>query len=248
MLTERETIKGEAIFNEERTHRFLLKRTWNKAKPLAAVVMLNPCDADALLADTTTYLVINNVARLEEFGGVIIVNLYSRLTSKLNFKWNDDTDLNLPENDVYIKKAAEEASKVILAWGRAVDTHKRVAERSVQVLNQLLEYREKLYVISDGERIGLHPLTPAIRNRWVLETFDSALEKRKLQEQEKARVAEMAKKARAITVVGNVNDMNGLQADENIPEEEICPVEESLPSIEEVGDENVVIVGQGSQR
>lgn len=184
MITERETIKGEAIFNEERTHRFVLRRTWNKSKPQATVVMLNPCDADSVICDTTTFLVINNIARLEEFGGVTIVNLFSLLTPKLSFKWCPDEELNLPENDDYIKKVAEESSKIILAWGRAVDTNRRIEERAMQVLNLLLPYREKLFLISDGDRIGLHPLTPAIRNRWILERFDEASEKIKNKQQE----------------------------------------------------------------
>lgn len=185
MITERETIKCEAIFNVERTHRFLLKRIWDKSKPLATVIMLNPCDADALLTDTTTYLVINNVARLEEFGGVIIVNLYSLLTSKLIFKWNPDEELSLYENDDYIKKASEEASKIILAWGKGVECNKRLAERAVQVLNNLMPYKEKLFVISDGERVGLHPLTPSIRNSWILLTLEEASAKQKELEQKK---------------------------------------------------------------
>lgn len=207
MITERETIKCEAIFNEEHTHRFVLRRIWNKAKPMAAVVMLNPCEADALITDTTTYLVMNNVARLEEFGGVTIVNLYSMLTSKLNFKWNDDNELNLPENDGFIKKAAEEASKVILAWGRGVESNKRITERAMQVLNQLLEYKEKLFVISDGERSGLHPLTPAIRNRWILESFEKASDRSKAKEQEKD-----APTKRSVVMTNESNDKGSTQS------------------------------------
>lgn len=182
MITERETIKCEAVFNDDHTHKFLLKRVWNKNKPLATVIMLNPCDADALLTDTTTYLVINNVARLEEFGGVNIVNLYSIITTKLIFRWNPDDELNLQENDYYIKKAVEESSKVIIAWGRGVDSNKRLSERAMQVLNNLLECKANLFVISDGDRSGLHPLTPSIRNLWVLETLEEASEKQKQKE------------------------------------------------------------------
>ena len=36
----------------------------------------------------------------------------------------------------------------------------------------LKAYREKISVISDGERKNLHPLTPAVRNQWKLESFD----------------------------------------------------------------------------
>ena len=30
MITEKDTIKCEAVFNEDRTHRFLWKRVWDK--------------------------------------------------------------------------------------------------------------------------------------------------------------------------------------------------------------------------
>ena len=69
MTTEKETIKCESIFNGERTHRYMWKRVWNKDKPIACVITINPCVADCLIMDTTTYLVANNIASLEEFGG-----------------------------------------------------------------------------------------------------------------------------------------------------------------------------------
>ena len=171
MITEKDTIKCEAVFNEDRTHRYLWKRVWNKDKPLAAVIMLNPCMADTLTMDTTTFLVVNNVARLDNFGGVAIVNLYSMLTSKLNFRWNSDEDLNGPENDNYISRAAAESETVILAWGRAQDTSQRVADRVAAVLHLLEGSKGKLCVISDGERTGIHPLTPSVRFQWTLEPF-----------------------------------------------------------------------------
>ena len=171
MITEKDTIKCEAIFNDEHTHRYLWKRVWNKDKPLATVIMLNPCLSDNIVTDTTTTFVVNNVARLESYGGVIIVNLYSMLATKLSFRWNSDEDLNGEENDTYIKKAAEEASTVILAWGKASNINARIEKRAVQVINLLEKYHDKLYMISDGERIGLHPLTPAIRQMWELVPF-----------------------------------------------------------------------------
>lgn len=192
MITEKATIKCEAVFSDDHAHRFLWKRVWEKTKPIATVIMLNPCESDGIITDTTTSLVINNVARLEEFGGVAIVNFYSMLTSKLNFRWNADSDLNHEENDAYIMKAVEEASKVILAWGRAEDTNKRVEDRASEVIKKLSKYKDKLFVISDGAgRYGMHPLTPALRNRWLLEPYEDAKEKRK--EQEKAKAELLAK-------------------------------------------------------
>ena len=168
MLTEKDTIKCESIFNDDRTHRFLWKRVWDGKKPLLTVVMLNPCHADNIITDTTTALVVNNVARLEKYGGVGIVNLYSLLTTKLNFRWNDDTDLNHEDNDSYIKKAAEESKTVLLAWGKSAATNQRIEERANKVLELLKPYEQKLALITDGERTGLHPLTPALRNHWEI--------------------------------------------------------------------------------
>lgn len=115
MKIEKETIRCEAVFNEEHTHRYLWKRIWNKDKALAAVIMLNPCMADTIVTDTTTFLVVNNLAVLERFGGVEIVNLYSKLTSKLNFRWNTDQKLNEEENNSYIQQAAAECNEIIIA-------------------------------------------------------------------------------------------------------------------------------------
>ena len=185
MKIEKETIRCEAVFNEEHTHRYLWKRIWNKDKALAAVIMLNPCMADTIVIDTTTFLVVNNLAALERFGGVEIVNLYSKLTSKLNFRWNTDQELNEEENNSYIQQAAAECSEIIIAWGRADRNNQRVEKRAREVLELLKPYREKISVISDGERKNLHPLTPAVRNQWKLESFDwTEYEQEKAKEKE----------------------------------------------------------------
>jgi hypothetical protein len=150
--------------------------------------MLNPCHADNIMNDSTTTYVVNNVENFEKYGGVEIVNLYSKLTVKLHFRWNGDEDLNDTENDTYILKAAEECETVILAWGRGADTHKRITARANAVLELLKPYAEKLMVISDGERDGLHPLTPSIRSKWQLKPYkfeDQAVQKEKSVNEEK---------------------------------------------------------------
>ncbi len=171
MNTEKTIIKCESVFDSQHTHRFSWKRVWNKDKPLAAVLALNPCLSDNVMMDTTTFLICNNVARLETYGGVVIVNLFSLLTPKLNFRWNSDEDLNDPENDSYIKKAAEECDIMILAWGKASGSNQRIADRVAQIMAILEPYREKLAMITDGFRVGLHPLTPSIRAQWFLEAL-----------------------------------------------------------------------------
>ena len=169
MIVEKDIIRCEAIFDETRKHRLTWRRVWDKNKPLAAVLMLNPNFSDNIETDTTTTLTVNHIARLEEYGGVIVINLYSRLTPKLNFRWNDDNELNHPENDTYILKAAEEASIMILAWGKSAENHQRMTERVNHVMEMLKPHQEKLCQLSDGKRTGLHPLTPTLRKEWILD-------------------------------------------------------------------------------
>ena len=177
MLTEKDVIKCESVFNDDRSHRFIWKRIWDKEKPSVAVVALNPAHADNTILDTTTGLIINNVARLEHYGGVEIVNLFSQLTPKLNFRWNSPAELNDPQNDSYILKAAEECQVVVLAWGKSADSNVNIEKRAVEVINLLQKHKDKLFVISDETgRSGLHPLTPALRNGWILEPFVSKTE------------------------------------------------------------------------
>lgn len=166
MIVEKDTIKCEVVYDDLKQHRLIWKQVWDAKKPLACVIMINPCQASTVITDTTTYLVVNNIANLGDYGGVTIVNLFSLLTPKLHF--TSPATLNDKGNDSYIKKAAEEASVVVLAWGRGADTNLKIAERARQVVAMLEPQKEKLRVISDGERMGMHPLTPALRSRWLL--------------------------------------------------------------------------------
>ena len=103
--------------------------------------------ADTLTMDTTTSLVVNNVARLDRFSGVGIVNLFSRLTGKLNFRWNSDADLNASDNDGYIRKAASESETVILAWGRGQDNntvHYHIIFVHIRMLSFRIEGKESM--------------------------------------------------------------------------------------------------------
>ena len=138
---------------------------------MACVIMLNPCMSDNIVMDTTTALVVNNIARFEEYGGVMILNLFSKLTTKLNFRWNSDDDLNEPENNGYLQKAAAECDLIVFAWGRGIATNKRILNRANEVVMLLDPFMEKVRIISDGDREGLHPLTPSVRSSWQLVPF-----------------------------------------------------------------------------
>ena len=171
MITEKDTIRCEAVFNDDKTHRLVWKQVWNKDKPMACVIMLNPSMSDTIICDLTTSLVVNNVARLESYGGVFIVNLFTILTPKLQMRFAQDTDINDYENDNYILKCCEQSDVIILAWGCGAEKNVRISNRIDQVLNLLSNHKEKFMAIGDSRRSHLHPLTPSCRDKWILEPY-----------------------------------------------------------------------------
>ena len=167
MKTMTTNIKSKALFSDDEEHRLLLRKEWDKAKKSAMVIMINPNTADTLNMDLTTMLTINNLTALG-FGAVNIVNLYSRIMSKLSLRFNSDEDLLHPETDTVIEQYAAMSDAVIIAWGSVGRNSQRVRERQEELLEMLQQFENKLYQIGTE---GYHPLTPAVRSEWTLEPF-----------------------------------------------------------------------------
>ena len=171
MLTEKAILKTETVFSEDRLHRYLLRKEWDAKKPKATIVMTNPSSADLMTMDYTTLYIINNVVRLD-FGSIDIVNMVSKITTRLDVKKDIDAKVDR-ENTDFIVKAAEKADKVIIAWGKLGENNKKVRELQESLLETLRPFREKLYIIaSNNGKDGFHPLAPQIRFSWVLKKFD----------------------------------------------------------------------------
>lgn len=165
------SIKSEAVFSEDKKHRVSLFREWECNRPTAAIIMINPSKSTAVQSDMTTVCILNNLERLN-YGGVFILNLYSQINTKIEFRFSPDEELLHPENDSYIIKAAEKASIVVLAWGQIGENNRRVKLRQMELLDKLQPHEHKFHLICDSKgRRGLHPLTPQIRNVWTLEAI-----------------------------------------------------------------------------
>jgi hypothetical protein len=160
VLTEKAMMKTEAIFSDDRKHRYLLRKEWEPKKPKATTIMTNPSTADMLMMDYTTLYIMNNIVKLD-FGTVDIVNLTSKMTTKLNVKNDLEVD---EENFNVICKSAEKSEKVILAWGKLGENNKKVRDVQDVLLERLKPFKDKLCVIAckSGES-GFHPLAPQIR-------------------------------------------------------------------------------------
>ncbi len=168
MLAETNVLKSKAIFSDDKKHRLLLKKEWDKNKKSAMIIMINPNTADTLNYDLTTMLVMNNLSNLG-FGSVSIVNLYSRITEKLKLRFNSDEDLIDYETDTIIEQYASMSDAIIIAWGSVGRNTKRVRERQREILEKISEHKNKMYQIG---KEGCHPLTPSLRSYWELEPYE----------------------------------------------------------------------------
>jgi hypothetical protein len=169
MQTEKAVVKTEALFSDDRRHRYILRKEWDAKKPKATIIMTNPSTADMLMMDYTTLYIMNNIVKLN-FGTIDIVNLTSKMTTKLNVKNDLEVD---EENFNIICKSAEKTDKVILAWGKLGENNKKVREVQDMLLDHLKPFREKLCVIAcESGESGFHPLAPQIRFSWILKKYE----------------------------------------------------------------------------
>ena len=171
MLTEKVLLKTETVFSDDRRNRYLLRKEWDAKKPRATIIMTNPSAADLMTMDYTTLYILNNISKLD-FGAVDIVNLSSRITTKLNA--SEDLGLDIEkENADFILKSAEKSDKIIIAWGKIGDNNKKVRAVQDKLLTILKPFKDKLFCIASSEDgdSGFHPLAPQIRFQWVLRAF-----------------------------------------------------------------------------
>jgi hypothetical protein len=169
MQTDKAVLKTEAIFSDDKKQRYLLRKEWDAKKLKATIIMTNPSTADMFVMDYTTLYIMNNIVKLD-FGTVDIVNLVSKMTTKLDVK--NDLEID-EENFSVICKSAEKADKVILAWGKLGENNKKVREVQDMLLDRLKPFRVKLCVIASGSgESGFHPLAPQIRFSWILKNYE----------------------------------------------------------------------------
>lgn len=163
--TETSTMQTTVVYNDDKTHRYLLRKEWNDELPEAMVLMLSSSVADTVSVDRTTMLVLENLERLH-YGKVSIVNLFSAISGK---RTEDELD---DENLAYISEAAERAESIIYAVGTGGDGNKAVLKQQRDVLNLLIPWKDKMKCIADANgKKFYHPLCPAVHH-WRLERFD----------------------------------------------------------------------------
>lgn len=165
MQTETTVMTTTVIYNDDKTHRYLLRKEWDSEKKSAEVIMLYPSSADTVTVDNTTMFVLRNLERLD-YGSVNIVNLFSGMSGR-------HSTMDIDEDNIgYIQHYAEKSDIIIFATGTGGDGNKTVLHMQKEVLNMLEPYADKLCCIADTSgRKFYHPLCPAVRN-WTLASFN----------------------------------------------------------------------------
>ncbi|MCE5041841.1 DUF1643 domain-containing protein [Mammaliicoccus sciuri] len=134
MNTIKSTIHTEAIFSDDKQHRYLLKKTWDEKKPVCTIITMYPHLDGVLSLDLTTVLILNQLANSEQYGAVYLVNLFSNIKTPENLKHiKEPFDKH---TDIYLMKAISESETIILAYG-VYAKRPVVGERVEQVMEIL---------------------------------------------------------------------------------------------------------------
>lgn len=147
-------IKSTATFSDNGLYRYKLTRIWDENKKKATVIMLNPSKANELKTDKTVMNVTNFLID-NRYGGIIIVNLFSYMTTYPNELKNRNEDYE-KLNEKYILEAFEEADTIIIAWIR--NGQKYIKDEKEKIESKLVPYKNKTRCFVDGSgKIIRHP-------------------------------------------------------------------------------------------
>lgn len=168
MKTIKNTLETEAIFSEDKMHRYLLKKTWDSEKQTLTIITMYPHYDGVLNIDLTTQLIMNKVSEMDVFGSIHFVNLYSNITTPINLKHLENAYDK--HTDIQIMKAVKESDEVILAWGSYAK--KPVVEARVnEILEMLKPHKKKVKQLINPETNEImHPLNLKARQKWILKS------------------------------------------------------------------------------
>jgi hypothetical protein len=119
---------SSAKYSPCRKYRYTLKRVWNKNKPLAAFIGLNPSTATEIKNDPTVNRCMN-YANDWGYGGIIMLNIFA-------YRATDPKEMKAVEEpvgkhtDFWLQVMAQEAALTLACWG----THGEHLARGKQVL------------------------------------------------------------------------------------------------------------------
>lgn len=107
-------MKRSAEFSRCGEYRYLLWREWDKDKPVAMCIGLNPSTANAEKDDPTITRLIGDLTQLG-FGTLYMCNLYALISSK-PARLFEVADA-LGNNDEWLTRTSKYVNEIIFCWG-----------------------------------------------------------------------------------------------------------------------------------
>lgn len=148
--------RSSAVLSDDRHYRYRLTRTWDTEKPRLAWVMLNPSTADETEDDPTIRRCIG-YAKDWGYGSILVGNLFALRTPEPSELGNDPNPVG-EENNRHLRLIANDAAKVMVAWGASYSDNGLGAVRRPFVTSLLEEVVGTVYCL--GTTKDGHPVHP----------------------------------------------------------------------------------------
>lgn len=145
----------KTTMDETNQYRYLFECNWSPGGHFITFILFHPSIDDVSQTDPTLRRC-THYAKLWGFDGLKVVNLYAMIASDVK-SLDHMYDPIGPDNDTYIRYAADHSAAVILAWGDAITTLS--AQSRMRDVYQLVQHQSPhcLKVTTTGN-YPRHPL------------------------------------------------------------------------------------------
>ncbi|CAE6902551.1 Protein conserved in bacteria [Vibrio sp. B1ASS3] len=152
----------ESVFSEDRQHRVSLTLPFmnrNTGKRLC-IIGQNPSFADEKLADKTIHFLARYVyEKMPEYSEIVMLNLYSRVDTKKEFK----TDLLRLSNERTLRKIISDNEDFLLVFGRLKKERAyNFPKKFLQLIPYLADKNNYIIGIKDNVDYPPHPGNPLL--------------------------------------------------------------------------------------
>jgi hypothetical protein len=166
MITKKSCIETTAIYSDDQKCRYVLRKVWDNALPMATFIGINPSDATELFIDKTVMNLMNHLVKIGGYGGVNIVNLFA-FRAKKQKELSNRSDILEQCNIQYISEALKHSELAIIGWGRDAERKKQYRE-AINVTKRALSKYENIQCFKDGKgNVNCH-LSIGYNNSWTL--------------------------------------------------------------------------------
>ena len=137
-----EALSNPALFSPCRQYRYLLMRRVSLDETSCLFIMLNPSTADETQDDPTIRRCMG-FARRWGFGTLVVANIFAWRATDPQELYDSGVAAVGPDNNIIIETAADEADRIVCAWGN----HGALDDRGDRV--------KKLTAFASGKRYHL---------------------------------------------------------------------------------------------